>query len=204
MKSNIEKICISSYPNLWGFFLWPPLQLLTETVSLICIMRNHVWEKLSLWDGRRTCWETASHEHTQTWCRELMFLSLSLLQGMKKRLWVEIWIPYFQILLWSCEANFVYDNFSGCFSCRITDEKITKAGREILLSPEQIQHPSWFLLPENAQIAPEGAQNIELNSRQVPKDSLDSTHKRSGKPHTQKGKCPHVQLTNIQTAEWCG
>lgn len=122
----------------------------------------------------------------------------------EKRLWVEIWIPYFQILLWSCEANFVYDNFSGCFSCRITDQKITKAGREILLSTEQIQHPSWFLLPENAQIAPEGAQNIELNSRQVPKDSLDSTHKRSGKPHTQKGKCPHVQLTNIQTAEWCG
>lgn len=135
----------------------------------------------------------------------------------KKRLWVEIWIPYFQILLWNCEANYLYDNFSGCFSCRITDQKIIKAERERLLSsherlaegtgsvsrlqgvhaatcwatllrhgrtPDWTKHPSWFLLPKNIQTAPESAQNMELIAgRYIPMDSLDSTQKRSGKPH---------------------
>lgn len=37
---------------------------------------------------------------------------------------------YFQILLGNCEANYVYGNFSNCFSCRITDHKIMKAWLE--------------------------------------------------------------------------
>lgn len=48
---------------------------------------------------------------------------------------------YFQILLENCEANYVYDNFSNCFSCRITDQKIMKAQMEkspCLLHPEQL------------------------------------------------------------------
>lgn len=48
---------------------------------------------------------------------------------------------YFQILLENCEANYVYDNFSNCFSCRITDQKIMKAQTEKpprLLNPEQL------------------------------------------------------------------
>lgn len=50
---------------------------------------------------------------------------------MRERVLGSRWmLSYFQILLGNCEANYVYSNFSDCFSCRITEQKIMETRME--------------------------------------------------------------------------
>lgn len=53
---------------------------------------------------------------------------------------------YFQILLGNREANYIYDKFSNCFSCRITNHKVMKAWMEKSLpfKLEAVQRRYWI------------------------------------------------------------
>lgn len=69
--------------------------------------------------------------NAESWCLSASPSSKKEGRKIRQRVLGSQWMfSYLQILLGNCEANYMYNNFSNCFPCRITDQKIMKTWME--------------------------------------------------------------------------
>lgn len=149
--------------------------------------------------------------NVESWCLSAAFSSRKEWRKVKERVLGSRWtFAYFQILLGNCEANYVYGNFSNCFSCRITDHKIMKAWLEkslpfklraaqgrhrvFQLAAAELPHCTSTKQPSEVRKSPTKHQNKSQHSSPQGTGELGGrTGGTSGTPHTLQLRPGHLR-----------